>query len=339
MKLPLQVCNELFSGKSVDKISHLGSGRMGSVYKITLENGENVCIKVLTKNHSTKLQDSNGWRLAYGDRSFNFKSFEDTQFFYFTMPYFEGQEFQYASQYSLKSRFQIIQNLIKATADIHSKGLLHRDLKCNNIIINKEEVYIIDFGRSINVFDYSTGKASAYIQDLQLPGQGTIPSNIKRIFQPFTASEYFGKHCYNGSTIGFRSDHSSIAQLFRFLIPEFSYLADKVLHTEGLDRNTAFSEFSERIADILMDNQFSAKFNEPDKVRSKIHILYKKINFFICEISKRLIKFFQTSDTISKNTTRYNNPENITTGFFKRNKQNSMDTNLTNSLPKRSYSL
>ncbi len=58
MKLSFQVCNELFPGKSVDKISLLGSGKMGSVYKIILKNGEILCVKILTKNHPTKLQEA-----------------------------------------------------------------------------------------------------------------------------------------------------------------------------------------------------------------------------------------------------------------------------------------
>ena len=254
MKLSPQVCNQLFPEQLVEKISHLASGRMGSVYKVTLKSGESLCVKILTKDHTTKQQDNSGWKLAYEHLNFDFKCYEDNKYFYFTTPYFKGKLFHYTNQYSLKSRFQIIQSLIKAIIDIHNKGLIHRDLKCNNIIIDKDEAYIVDFGRSVNILDPSNGKASGYIFELQLPKQGTIPSNIRRIFQHYTAPEYFKKHYYNGSTIGFRSDYYSIAQLFRFLIPEYSYLADEVLYTEGLDRNTAFGNFSKKIDETLKDN-------------------------------------------------------------------------------------
>lgn len=316
MKLSLQVCNELFPGKSVGKISHLGSGRMGNVYKIELNNRETLCVKILARDHASKFKDSNGWKLAYGDLGFNFKSYESNQYFYFTIPYFEGQLFHYASQYNLKSRLQIIQNLIKATADIHSKGLIHRDLKCSNIIINKEagnKVNIIDFGRSVNFSDSSN-------DDLQLPGQGTLGSNIRRIFQPYTAPEYFKK---NSSAIGFFSDYYSIAQLYRFLIPEYSYLADKVIHTEGMNRDEAFTEFSRQVDDFLADNQFSRKFNEPDKIFSDTYILYRKIIFFICQVLERLINLFRSSDPASKN-----NHKNITLGFFKSKGNHVHSTNL-----------
>ncbi|WP_342219987.1 protein kinase domain-containing protein [Rickettsiella endosymbiont of Miltochrista miniata] len=340
MKLSPQVCNQLFPEQSVDKISHLDSGKMGSVYTVTLNNGEILCVKILTKNHHSKLQDSNGWKLAYEDLDFHFKSYEDNQYFYFTIPYFKGELFHYASQYSLRSRFQIIQNLIKATADIHRKGLIHRDLKCNNIIINKtlgNKVNIIDFGRSVNVFlstkmneekEELLEKATADIPALQLPGQGTRPSNIRRVFQPYTAPEYFKKHYYNGSTIGFRSDYYSIAQLFRFLIPEYSYLADEVLHTEGLDRNAAFADFSRKIDDTIMNNKFNPRFDENNSVFSKQFIFYKKIIFFIRQILDRLFALtFQYPEQTFKHTNECNNHKNIAVGFFKRDKQNTMDIN------------
>jgi serine/threonine protein kinase len=350
MKLSPQICKELFPGKSVDKISHLGSGRMGSVYKVELNNGETLCIKILAKADSTKIQDSSGWKLAYNSQNFDFRFCEDNQNFFFTIPYFEGELFHNASQYSLKSRLQIIQNLIKATADIHSKGLIHRDLKCNNIIINKgagNKVNIIDFGRSVNVFQSSKinkekeelhEKATADIYALQLPGQGTVPSNIKRIFQPYTAPEYFKKHYYNGSTIGFRSDYYSIAQLFRFLIPEYYYLADEVLQTEGSDRNTAFAEFSSKIDELI--SNIIPKFNEPDKIYSNAYIIYKKIIFFIRQILERLFNLiFQSTDSISKNTTKCTNHKNITFGFLNKVSKTQQVPNFTKFFAQKSYSL
>lgn len=348
MKLSPQVCNQLFPGQSVDKISHLDSGKMGSVYKVTLNNGIILCVKILTKNHHSKQQDSSGWKLAYKHLDFHFKSCEDNQYFYFTIPYFKGELFHYASQYSLRSRLQIIQNLIKATAAMHSKGLIHRDLKCNNIIIDKESgniVNIIDFGRSISVFqsmEIKKGKekeiyekATADISALQLPGQGTVPSNLRRIFQPYTAPEYSKKHYYHGSTIGFRSDYYSIAQLFRFLIPEYSYLGDEVLNTEGLDRNIAFAEFSRKIDDMIMDNMFNLKFDESNNIFCNPFVpLYKKMIFFIQQILDRIITLSFQYKTTSKQTNARNDHKNIALGFLKKNKQSSMATNLETGCPR-----
>jgi serine/threonine protein kinase len=338
MKFSPKVCSELFPGKSISKISHLGSGRMGNVYKVELDNDETLCIKVLAKADRTKIQDSTGWKLAYSSQNFDFKFCEDNQNFFFTIPYFEGELFHSASQYNLKSRFQIIQNLIKATADMHSKGLIHRDLKCNNIIINKEaenKVSIIDFGRSVDVFSlHKSRSVTDYIQNLQLPGQGATSSNIRRIFQPYTAPEYFRKQYNNNSIIGFRSDYYSIAQLFRFLIPEYSYLADKILHTEGIDRNAAFSEFSSKIDNALMDNKFNPSFYETNNSYYALGAFYRKIIFFIRQILDRLFTLtFQSSDPTPKHTVECNNHKNITLRFFKRDKKNSRETNLAGSLP------
>lgn len=340
MKLSQKVCDEFLPGKSITKISHLGSGRMGSVYKVTFDKEESLCVKILPKNHYTKSQDSDGWKCAYNHFNFNFQSHEDNKYFYFTTPYFEGQLFHYAIHYDLKTRFEIIKNLIKATKDIHQKGLIHRDLKCNNIIIDKENrVYIIDFGRSVSVFKFPNSKASAYIPDLQLPNQSIITSNIKRIFQPYTAPEYFQKHYHNGSNIGFRSDYYSIAQLCRFLIPEYYYLADEVLYTDGLDRNTAFGNFCKKIDETFRDNVFNPKFYESDNSYFKeFRTVFRKIIFFIRQILDRLFKLafrFVASQTIKQiqPAIRYHACHDISSNFFKLDKPNLSGTNLTSSLP------
>lgn len=311
MNLSPQVCSQLLSGKKVNKISHLSNGRMGSVYKIELENKETICIKVLTKNHYTKLPDSNGWKCVYEHLDFDFKTYEDKQYFYFTAPYFKGSLFHYSIQYSLRTRLKIARNLIKAIMHIHSKDLIHRDLKCNNIIVDKEEVYIIDFGRSVN-FSVSSN------HDLQLAEQRTLISTIKKIFQPYTAPEYFK----NSSAIGFYSDYYSIAQLFRFLIPEYSHLADEILHTEIEHREKAFIKFSDLINEILKENKFNPKFNEPDKTYSNTYIILRKVLFFICQILEGFINLFRTSATASKNISIYNNHKNIALSFFSLNNQN-----------------
>jgi serine/threonine protein kinase len=337
MKLSIQVCKQLFPDQLVEKISHLASGRMGSVYKVTLNNGEILCVKILTLDHNTRLQDCNGWKLAYGHLDFNFKTGKDNQYFYFTTPYFEGQLFHYATEYNLKLRFGIIQNLIKAITDIHRKGLIHRDLTCNNIILDKEEknkLHIIDFGRSVNAFNlYISNSDTDYIDNLQLPGQSTTISNIRRIFQPYTAPEHFRKHYNNNSTIGFRSDYYSIAQLFRFLIPEYSYLADEIIHTEGIDRNAAFAEFSDQIDDILTKNKNNPKFNESNNSYCKeLRALYKRIIFFVREILHRLFSLtFQSTDSNPKKNRCNKHQSSV---FFKLNKSNSLDTNFASSLPR-----
>ncbi|WP_342227564.1 protein kinase domain-containing protein [Rickettsiella endosymbiont of Rhagonycha lignosa] len=337
MKLSTHVCKQLFPEQIVEKISHLASGRMGCVYKVTLNNGEILCVKILTLGHTTRLQDCNGWKLAYEDLGFNFKTGKDNQYFYFTIPYFEGQLFHYATEYNLKLRFEIIQSLIKAITDIHRKGLIHRDLTCNNIILDKEEknkVHIIDFGRSVNAFNlYISSSDTDYIDNLQLSGQSTTISNIRRIFQPYTAPEHFRKHYNNNSTIGFRSDYYSIAQLFRFLIPEYSYLADEIIHTEGIDRNAAFAEFSDRIDDILTKNKNNPTFNESNNSYCKdLRAVYKRIIFFVREILHRLFSLtFQSPDSSPKKN-RCNKHQ--TSVFFKLDKPNSLDTNFASSLPR-----
>ncbi len=305
----------------VRNICHIGTGRMGSVYKLTYNNEENhLCVKILTKNHYTKSQDSDGWKCAYEHLNFKFRCYEDTKYFYFTTPFFEGQPFHYAIQYKLIFRFQIIKNLISAITDIHRKGIIHRDLTCNNIIIDKHtnKVNIIDFGRSVNAFNlHSSSSITDYMRNLQLPGQSSTTSNIRRVFQPYTAPEHFRKYDNTNCTIGFRSDYYSVAQLFKLLIPEYSYLANKILLTEGIDRNAAFSEFCQQIDDFLIKNQTNSE-NEHKYNYSQIFIWYKRIIFFIKEIIYRLFNLsFQSCDSTFKKTTAQNKPQYVGPVFFK----------------------
>lgn len=333
MKLSPKICNELLPEKSITKIIHLGSGKMGCVYKVTFDDEQSICVKILTKNHYTKSQDSEGWKCAYKDLDFKFQSLEDSTYFYFTIPYFEGQPFHYAIQYNLKSRFQIIQNLIIAIADIHKKEIIHRDLTCNNIIINKDgnKVNIIDFGRSFNIASSILNKPE-FIQNLQLPEKKIIPDNIKIFFQPYTAPEYFKN--YNASTVDFHLDYYSVAQLFKFLIPEYSYLANEVISTEGSDRNNAFENFSKKIDDVLRLNESNPNFNEPDKAYYEVIILYKRLIFFIKEIFCRLFNLTSQACEPTK-TTEQNTPPYIGPVLFKQDKLNRIDI----ALPRRNTTL
>jgi hypothetical protein len=180
---------------------------------------------------------------------------------------------------------------------------------------------------------YTSSSDTDYIDNLQLPGQSTTTSNIRRIFQPYTAPEHFRKHYNNNSTIGFRSDYYSIAQLFRFLIPEYSYLADETIHTDGIDRNTAFAKFSDQIDYILEENIDNPKFYESNNSYCKeFRAVYKRINFFIRAILQRLFSLtFQSSDSSPKKN-RCNKHQ--TSVFFKLDKPNSLDTNFASSLPR-----
>src|SRR5690242_15479441 len=54
------------------------------------------------------------------------------------------------------SRF--FKQIVDAVAFMHNRGVIHRDLKLSNILLNREEtdVKIIDFGNSFSSFSLST---------------------------------------------------------------------------------------------------------------------------------------------------------------------------------------
>ena len=84
-----------------------------------------------------------------------------------------------------------------------------------------------------------------------------------------------------------------------------------------------------------MDNMFNLNFDESNNCFcNKCVPLYKKIIFFIQKILDRLITLTFQYKTTSKQTNACNDHKNIGLGFFKKNKQSSMATNLETGYPR-----
>lgn len=81
-----------------------------------------------------------------------FKNHEDENFYYLLLEYIDGLDlFNYLniqsnplSEYEIKLIFY---QLVKAIQYVHEQGICHRDLKLENIIIDKKfQIKILDFG-------------------------------------------------------------------------------------------------------------------------------------------------------------------------------------------------
>ncbi len=63
------------------------------------------------------------------------------------MEFIQGEKIsQCLDSFELKKQKQIIKQIAKSVAEIHKKNIAHGDLTTSNMILYKEEIYIIDFG-------------------------------------------------------------------------------------------------------------------------------------------------------------------------------------------------
>lgn len=77
---------------------------------------------------------------------------------FFTMEYFESENLKYAMWYRpervYKYEFSILRKIAEALAHIHSVGIIHKDIKPENVLISSgSEVRLIDFSLAQTKFD------------------------------------------------------------------------------------------------------------------------------------------------------------------------------------------
>ncbi|WP_020060655.1 serine/threonine protein kinase [Bacillus sp. 123MFChir2] len=138
----------------------LGMGSYGFTYLVTdLLSGEEKVLKQLRKSKQ---------RYASGRKSFTyeqailqqvehhaiprfFHSFSWRKGSFFVMEEmcgktFEDFIFEYGEMYTEKEVFLILYKVLYVVSYFHSQGIVHRDLRIPNILMNDDEIFIIDFG-------------------------------------------------------------------------------------------------------------------------------------------------------------------------------------------------
>ena len=177
----------------------LGQGGMGVVYRATDRlNGQVVALKQVTTLHK-QVTDTpstdNDFQLALSDefrvlsslRHPNIISvldygFEDKQP-YFTMELLESPStiLDAGRSLSLDQRVELLVELLQALVYLHRRGVLHRDLKPGNILVDKNgSVKVLDFGLSL---------ASSYSRsNVQQNTAGTLAYMAPELFADTPAS-------------------------------------------------------------------------------------------------------------------------------------------------------
>lgn len=187
-------------------IKTIGEGTMGLVFLVDKEingNREQFAIKVI-KNHSISKDDDRLERFFREASSasqmnnphiikvFQYGYAHEENIPYLVMEYFQGKTLQdiipFQARYTYKQKIHIIIQVAKALHDTHKNDIVHRDIKPDNILINRQlNVKLSDFGIA------------------QLPN--SEHTNLMRIVgTPY----YLSPEAYNCPKVDYRADFYSL---------------------------------------------------------------------------------------------------------------------------------
>ncbi|MCD7888402.1 MAG: protein kinase family protein [Oscillospiraceae bacterium] len=177
-------------------------------------------------------------------RIYNYYAYEAIQTGYIIMEYIDGQNIaDYLEWYSIfadgsdPSPDEVFSQLIDAFSYIESKGILHRDIREGNILIDKSGL--------VKVIDFGLGKTFLPVDS----SEDSMAAEINRSGLDKLPNEYFeGKYTS-------RTDMFYLAELIHRLLnnnnllSEFSYgqIVEKMMESNESNRYSSFKEVREAI--------------------------------------------------------------------------------------------
>ncbi|HYK72916.1 MAG TPA: protein kinase [Pseudoneobacillus sp.] len=142
-------------------IQFIGKGSYGMAYQaIDFKTGITVVVKQLRKrkNRSQRKLLEREANMLSDLNHLSIPSlvdlFEEENRFYLIMEYIEGKNveeliFYDGVKYNEKESFQLLLEVLKVINYLHGKGIIHRDLRLPNILINGSKVSVIDLGLAV----------------------------------------------------------------------------------------------------------------------------------------------------------------------------------------------
>lgn len=140
--------------------SLLGQGSYGTAYLVKHKNKDNFAVLKRLRPYKRIIDPSGKLLLKEAEI---LKSLEDKHFPkvyslgmvkrvpYFIMEYFQGKTFDElifseGKTFTEQESLIIVEEITRLVTGLHSKGIVHRDLRIPNVIKDEEELKIIDFG-------------------------------------------------------------------------------------------------------------------------------------------------------------------------------------------------
>jgi serine/threonine-protein kinase len=139
-------------------LGKLGEGGMGIVYLARdLKHDRDVAIKVLKPDIAAVIgadrflsEIKTTAQLKHPHILPLFDSGSDGSALYFVMPFIDGealkQRFRRAGPLPLGDALRILRQLADALAHAHARGIVHRDVKADNVLVADRDVFLSDFG-------------------------------------------------------------------------------------------------------------------------------------------------------------------------------------------------
>jgi serine/threonine protein kinase len=254
-------------------IEELGRGGMGTVYKVLdREINEKIALKILKPEISfdekTIERFRNELKLARKISHQNvcrmYDIVKEEGMYFITMEYISGEDLKSTiirlGQVSVGKTMRIVKQICKGLAEAHRLGVIHRDLKPQNIIIDREgEVRIMDFGIALSRRTAGITEAGVMIgtpeymspeqaAGKELDNRSDIYSLGVTMFELLTGTAPFKADTALGVAMMHRTELPPDPRSINPQVPkDFSALILKCLEK---DRNKRFSSCEEIISEI-----------------------------------------------------------------------------------------
>ncbi|WP_157654671.1 protein kinase family protein [Burkholderia ubonensis] len=221
-------------------------------------------------------------------RLFNYYLFPEKMTGYILMEYVRGSNVEDYLSNSPEDANEIFDQIISGFSHLEENGILHRDIRTNNILVTKDGVVkIIDFG-----FGKQTLSSDDFDKSVSLNWWCDLPSEFKRSIYDFATEVYFIGKLFEKLLVDLNLQHFKYDTLLGKMcaldpdkrIPTFADVRKTMLSSEldTVDFDTfelkTYREFADDITASLSKIERDAKYlSMPGEVQHRLEDCYKKV--------------------------------------------------------------